>query len=76
MKDVTYQKFVKRWQEVIDVPVQDVGPFTPLYKAMVKRLKVMPLPWLIVVGLIVVVCLYGVVGTSLVSFVSLLQRGF
>ncbi|OGG09497.1 hypothetical protein A2154_02250 [Candidatus Gottesmanbacteria bacterium RBG_16_43_7] len=74
--DPTYQKFVRRWQEVSDLPVQSLGPLTPLYKLVTKRLKVMPWPVLLLIGVISVLGLYLILGTSVVRITSILQRGF
>lgn len=76
MTDITYQKFVHRWKEVIDVPPQTVGPLTPFYKALTKRLKVMPWPVLVFSSLLTVIAIYIVLGTTITFVVSLLQRGF
>jgi hypothetical protein len=76
MKDQIYQKFVKRWEEVVELPSQTVGPFTPLYKQMTRRLKVMPWPWLIAVSFVVVMGIWFLIGSAVPFLVSLLQRGF
>jgi hypothetical protein len=76
MKSTTYQKFVRRWEEVTDLPPQTVGPLTPYYKAIVRRLKVMPWPLLVVISIIVVVGLYVLIGSAITLLVSILQRGF
>lgn len=76
MINTTYQKFVKRWEEVTDLPPQSVGPFTPLYKAIVRRLKVMPWPILVLSSLVVVIGLYLLIGSAITLLVSILQRGF
>jgi hypothetical protein len=76
MTDTTYRKFVKRWEEVTDLPPQTVGPLTPLYKAIVRRLKVMPWPILVVSSLFIVISLYVILGSAITLLVSLLQRGF
>lgn len=72
----TYQKFVKRWEEVTDLPPQTVGPLTPYYKSVTRRLKVMPWPLLAIGATVVVVGLYLLVGSAVTLIVSLLQRGF
>ncbi len=72
----TYQKFVKRWEEVTDLPPQTLGPLTPYYKALTRRLKVMPWPLLVIFSLLVVVGLYVLLGSAVTLIVSLLQRGF
>ena len=71
-----YEQFVKRWEEVTDLPVQTVGPFTTLYKTLVKRLKVMPLAALAMCALLSVIFLYIVFGSAITLLVSILQKGF
>lgn len=72
----TYQKFVKRWEEVTDLPPQTLGPLTRPYKKLTKRLKVMPLPWLGMVSVLLVAAAYFILGPTITFLVSLLQRGF
>lgn len=76
MTDALYQKFVKRWEEVSELPPQTLGPLTPYYKMVVKRLKVMPWPYFVAVSVVVVLGLYLIIGTTLTFLVSILQRGF
>lgn len=76
MADTTYKQFVKRWQEVMELPPQRVGPLTPLYKLLVRRLKIMPWPAFILAAALFVVILYVVLGTAITILVSVLQRGF
>lgn len=76
MTDQFYKKFVKRWQEVTDLPPQNVGPLTPVYQNVVKRLKVMPWPVLVVLSLGLVIALYLMIGSAITLVASLLQRGF
>ena len=76
MKTTTYRRFVKRWEEVTDLPPQTVGPLTPYYKLITRRLKVMPWPALVVGSLVVAIVLYLVLGSAVTTLVSLLQRGF
>lgn len=70
------QAFLHRWQETIDIPPQTVGPFTPAYKEVTKRLKTMPFPLLVLCSLFFVVGLVLFFRSSIISLVSLLQRGF
>ena len=72
----TYKNFVKRWEEVTDIPPQTLGPLTRPYKKLTKRLKVMPLPWLVVISVLFVVGVYVVFGPTIKFLVTLLQRGF
>lgn len=76
MKSTTYQKFVRRWEEVTDLPPQRVGSLTPFYKTLVRRIKVMPWPALVLCSLVVVIGLYLLIGSAITLLVSFLQRGF
>ena len=76
MTDFVYQKFVKRWQEVTELPPQSVGPLTPVYKRLVRFLKVMPWPLLVLSSLFLVLGLYILIGSAITFIVSVLQRGF
>lgn len=75
MKDTVYQKFVERWEEVMDLPPQRLGPFTPYYKRLVPYLKIMPLPLLVLGSLCFVFIMYVFAGSAVSFLVSLLQRG-
>jgi len=72
----TYQKFLKHWEEVIDLPTQSLGPVTPYYKMVTRHLKVMPWPLFVLGSTLIVVGLYYLLGPSIVRLVSILQRGF
>ncbi len=76
MSDITYRHFVKRWQEVTDLPTQTVGPLTPLYKFVASRLKTMPWFALIVISVCGVGLLYVLIGSTITLLTSILQRGF
>lgn len=76
MTDALYNKFVKRWEEVTELPPQTVGALTPYYKAAVKRLKVMPWPVLVFAAVLFVGVLYLLIGSTVVILTSILQRGF
>ncbi len=76
MKKNNKQAFLNRWQETKEIPPQTVGPITPVYKEVTKRLKTMPFPLLVLGSLFLVVGLLFFFHSSVVSFVSLLQRGF
>lgn len=76
LSNKSYERFVKRWEEVTELPPQTLGPLTPQYKALVKRLKVMPWPMLVVLGVITVAVIYLIVGQAVTFLVSLLQKGF
>ena len=76
MADTVYQRFIKRWEEVTDLPPQTLGPATPYYKMLVRHLKVMPWPILVVVAAATVLAVYLLIGTTITLIVSILQRGF
>jgi hypothetical protein len=76
MADKLYPKFVKRWEEVTEIPTQDVGPLTPYYKRIVSRLKVMPWTILILGAVVTVLAIYFLMGPAVTLVVSVLQRGF
>ena len=76
MKDTLYERFQKRWIETTDLPPQTVGPFTPYYKMMTKRLKVMPLPLLMLLSAGLIIALFFLLGSGVTFLTSLLQRGF
>lgn len=76
MTDTAYQKFVRRWEEVTDIPPQTLGPLTPYYKRFVRRLKVMPWPMFVLSSLFIVLSLYILIGSTVTIIVSLLQKGF
>jgi len=76
MNDAVYKKFVKRWEEVTEIPPQTLGPATPLYKMAVSKLKVMPWPALVLVSTLLVIGIYFLIGSGIVFLVTLLQRGF
>ncbi|MCL4360414.1 hypothetical protein M1555_04165 [Patescibacteria group bacterium] len=76
MPDALYEKFVRRWEEVIDLPPQTLGPFTAHYKTVTRHFKVMPWPLLVLLAFGVATLLYFFVGSAITLLVSLLQRGF
>jgi hypothetical protein len=73
--DSTYKKFVKRWEEVTELPTQSVGPATPIYKWLVRHLKVMPWPAVVLASLMFVVFLYVLLGAAITIIASFLQKG-
>lgn len=76
MTDTAYQKFVRRWEEITDLPPQTLGPLTPYYKWFVRHVKVMPWPLFVAVSIVAVTLLYLLVGSGVTLIVSILQRGF
>jgi hypothetical protein len=76
MSDATYQRFVKRWEEVTELPPQSLGPLTGAYKWFTRRFKVMPWPWFIAISIVVAGILYVLFGTTISFIVTLLQKSF
>jgi hypothetical protein len=76
MTDLLYQRLQKRWEEVTDLPTQQLGPFTSAYKVVTKRLKVMPWPLLVLISIAVVFGMYVILGSTVTFLASILQRGF
>jgi len=76
MKDAAYEKFVNQWEKTTELPTQTLGPLTPYYKMITKRLKVFPWPLFLLLGIGFVVGLYVIFGAGIVPITSILQRGF
>ncbi|MFZ5845729.1 MAG: hypothetical protein ACOY0S_04725 [Patescibacteria group bacterium] len=76
MRDTLYQKLVQRWEEVTDLPPQTLGPLTPYYKMLTRRLKQWPWPVIVVGSVVLIIGLYLVLGSAITLLVTLLQRGF
>jgi len=76
MTDAFYERFQKRWGEITDLPPQTVGPFTPYYKMVTKRLKVMPFPMLMLLSIMAILALFFILGSGITFLASVLQRGF
>lgn len=71
-----YKNVIAQWEKTTELPPQTVGPLTPYYKMVTKRLKVFPWPILVVAGIGLVVVLFVLFGYGIVPLTSLLQRGF
>jgi hypothetical protein len=76
MRDKIYANFVKKWEEVTDLPPQTLGPFTSSYKDFVHGVKSMPVPVYAAFGLMTALGLLYFFGARISFFASLLQRGF
>ncbi|MFH0749893.1 MAG: hypothetical protein V1917_03190 [Candidatus Gottesmanbacteria bacterium] len=76
MNTFKYDKFVARWKETTELAPQGVGPLTGVYKRLTHRLKIMPIPTLVLVSLVLVSGVVFFLGPSIASFVTFLQRGF
>jgi hypothetical protein len=75
MKDQSFEVIYTKWKEIIDLPPQKLGRFTPLYHVLVRPLKVMPWKIFLIVSFIFVGLLCVLLGSAIVNLVSLLQRG-
>lgn len=75
-QDLVYQNLVRKMQEILVVPPQNVGRFTPIYKAFAPYIK--NIPWRILVPLAVVAAILVrlIGGVYLIKIVTLLQHGF
>jgi len=67
---------VLKMHEVSVVPPQTVGPFTPLYKLLVSRLKFFPVVAILPFSLFLIFIAYIFFGVLLVSLASVLQASF
>lgn len=76
MKDKTYENIITRWQQVIEIPPQELGPFTTYFKMISSRLKVMPWILFLLCSLLLVSVLFIFFGSSIIFIVETLQRGF
>jgi len=76
MKDKTYENIITRWQQVIEIPPQELGPFTSYFKMISSRLKVMPWTLFLACSLLLVALLFIFFGSSIIFIVETLQRGF
>lgn len=76
MKDTRYGEFVKRWEQAMELPPQNMGPLTPYYKRAAGRLKVMPWPAMGAAAVVVGILLYGLFGSAIAFLTTILQRGF
>lgn len=76
MKDLLFDQIVSKWQEVVDLPPQKLGVFTPLYKRFTRILKKTPIPILFIVSVGLVLGIFFLLGPATIYIVELLQRGF
>lgn len=76
MADVLFTNFMKRWEEVTELPPQQFGRLTNVYKMATGRLKIMPWTTFFLVSALVVGAVYMFFGSTIVRMVTLLQRGF
>ncbi|MEK7165892.1 MAG: hypothetical protein AAB874_03760 [Patescibacteria group bacterium] len=74
--DPLYQKFMNRWEEVTELPTQQVGALTPLYKRTVRFFKVDPWRILMPASFVLAALVALVLQVTTVQIASFLQRGF
>ncbi len=74
--DKLYQNFKTRWKEVTELPPQNLGPLTPVYKQTVPYLKIAPWRVLLPVAFVMVAAIALLLEITAVQIASLLQRGF
>lgn len=76
MTDKTFDNIFAHWQQVVDLPPQNVGPFTSLFKIVSSRLKVMPWMIFFLCAVLFVFSLFIFFGPQIIFIVETLQRGF
>ncbi len=76
INDPIFESVKRRWEEVMMVPPQRVGPLTPLYKRVIPLFKVHPWRVLVLAAGFIALGSYILLGPMLVRIVSLLQKGF
>ena len=71
-----YRNFVKRRDEVTEIPTQTVGPLTPIYKRAVPYFKIAP--WRILMPTAFLLAVIGalLLEVTAVQVATLLQQGF
>lgn len=74
--NVPYENFLRRWEEVTELPPQQFGRLTNVYKMVTGRIKTMPWLAFFAVSALVVGSVYLLLGSTIVWMVTLLQRGF
>jgi hypothetical protein len=74
--DKLYNQLVAKMHQVAVVPPQTVGPLTPIYKKLAVRLKFTPWRYTVVLAFLFTLCLYLILGQTLVKLASILQYGF
>jgi len=74
--DRLYRNLVNRWKEVVEVPPQNLGILTPLYKHFMAKVKAAPWSYLFIAGIATGMGIYAIFGPSVSRLVSILQRGF
>ncbi|MCR4263773.1 MAG: hypothetical protein NUV98_03595 [Candidatus Roizmanbacteria bacterium] len=74
--DKTYHQLVQKMHEVSELSPQTLGPFTPVYRAVIPFFKRAPWRPLMVGSFALTVVVYFLLGTSAVIVVSILQHGF
>jgi hypothetical protein len=76
MSDILFTNFMKRWEEVTELPPQRLGRLTNVYKLATAQVKTKPWIAFLGVSVLVVGTVYLFFGTTITWFVTLLQRGF
>jgi hypothetical protein len=76
MNDNLYQNFHKRWQEVMLLPPQHMGPLTPVYKRLVPYLKTAPWRILIPIALFLIALSMLLTNFTAAQVTSILQKAF
>ncbi len=75
-KDRLYENFLKKWEEVTELPPQTVGPLTPLYKRTVPFIKADPWRILIPLAFVLAISIALFVHATAAQITSFLQGSF
>jgi hypothetical protein len=76
MTDKTFDNIMTKWQQIVDLPPQDLGPFTGVFKIFSGKLKVMPWTLFLMGSFLLVMLLFFFFGPQIIYIVETLQRGF
>lgn len=74
--DPLHDNFMRRWEEVTELPPQTVGSFTPMYKRTVRHFKVDPWRILMPVSFLIATAIALILEVTAVQIANILQRGF
>jgi hypothetical protein len=73
---LSYRKFLHIWEESIELPPQNIGPLTPVFKKTAPFFKVTPWKTLIPLSFLLAVVVALLLQLTAVQIASILQKGF
>ena len=74
--DPLYRSFVRKWEEVTELPPQKIGPLTPYFKRTAPYLKVAPWRVFMPAAFLLAVGVALILEVTAIQIATLLQRGF